>query len=96
MEDEYHKAAIMLHSGTAEQKAQAIAFIRYGEITSDHVRAVKLDEIQGHIDQINSHFSACAMRFDRAAAVTDADIDRHLELIRSVARGLEPPSTACC
>ena len=79
MEDEYHKAVTMLHNG---------------EITPDHARAVKLGEIHGHIDQINSHFSAVAMSFDRAAVVTDADIDRHLDLIRGIARGLEPPSTA--
>ena len=60
------------------------------------IREKQLDEIQRYVDEVNSHFSAVAMSFDRTAVVTDADIDRHLDLIWGIARCLEPASTARC
>ena len=59
------------------------------------IRASKLDDIRGYVDQINGNVSSPILRFIYDASASDAEIDHDLDLIRGIACGLEPPSTAC-
>ena len=58
------------------------------------IRASKLEEIRGYVDQINGNVSSPILRFIYETAVSDEAIDRDLDLIRVIANGLEPVNTA--
>ena len=58
------------------------------------IRASKLEEIRGYVDQINGNVSSPILRFIYETAVSDEAIDRDLDLIRVIAHGLAPVNTA--
>ena len=57
------------------------------------IRASKLEEIRGYVDQINGNVSSPILRFIYETAVSDEAIDRDLDLIRVIAHGLAPLPT---